>query len=215
MSSYLTFDTLGLKMSISEQNQRSEQEALTEKGKEVLAFCMKSLQTFGILDTLTEINKTLLDNRGEMGRQSRVDTQETRNLSRRDQTVLVSTSRVAVASVSLSWEANKKSVPLKIVASVAKTVDSTKPFQLTINYRENELASVDYPLFSTSFDDPTANPLTRDGDVPRWDVRGLADLDDNLGYFISREDLKRGIQERLDRACAYLTEQGLTKPVEI
>jgi len=175
---------------IAERNGASSQskqvlrddETFTELDKEVLARCDGAMHTFGVIESLREIHQKVLGGRGELSE---------------DSYLVVEKGRVAVTKATLSWSEENALEPAQISVSVNKVVGSSKPFELTMGSSQGL-------EFSTSIDTPEAVQLTRDGDIGRWDIRGIADLDDNLGFFSSPDELRKGLEDRLAKASAQL-----------
>lgn len=97
----------------------------------------------------------------------------------------------------LSWDNDDTSQSSQIHVTLSKRVSSSKPFDLVIQTSQGL-------QFATSFDDPTTNQLTRDGDIGRWDIRSAEDLDNEIGFYVTPDDLRKGIEERLAKAFALL-----------
>jgi hypothetical protein len=176
---------------IAERNGASSQskqvlrddETFTELDKEVLARCDGAMHTFGVIESLREIHQKVLGGRGELSE---------------DSYLVVEKDRVAVAKATLSLRREEGSMePRQISVSIKKVVGSNRPFELAIESSEDL-------EFSMSVDTPEADQLTRDGDIGRWDIRGIEDLDDNLGFFSSPDELRSGIEDRLAKVSVQL-----------
>lgn len=159
-----------------------DNEAMSELDRSILSRCVNAIHTFDVTESLNEIHQEVLTGRGEVSEDSYLE---------------VGKDRVAVAEAILSWQDENAVETIQIGVNIRKMVGSSRPFELTIESSEGM-------GFSASFDTPETDQLTRDGDIGRWDIRDASDLDDDLGFFSSPDDLKRGIEERLAKASAKL-----------
>lgn len=154
-----------------------------EPEKETLTRCFDTLHSFGVIGSLREINGTLLKEKGELIEDSYLEVDEE--------------NRIVKAVTSLSWLNENTNKISQIYVTLTKRINSSEPFDLEIRTSQGL-------QFSTSFDDPTASQLSRDGDTGRWDIRNVGDLDNELGFYVSPDDLRKGIEERLAKSYASL-----------
>lgn len=174
------------KCSASTQIVPENSDMLTELDKVALTRCKNAMQRFGMIDNLRDINEAILKSKGELSEDSYIEVEE---------------DRVAVANSTLLWRAEDTEKFSKIDVTITKRVENNQAFNLVIRLSTGL-------QFSTSIDDPAADQLSRDGDIGRWDIRTSEDWNNELGFYVTPDDLRKGVEERLAKAFA----QVITKP---
>ncbi len=174
---------------IAEKNRAASQarqvlrdDELTEVDKRILLRCVNAIYIYGITESLEEIHQKTLGGKGEVSEDAYLE---------------VGKDRMVMAEATISWQVENTDEPSRISVSVKKSVGSSRPFELVIESSEDL-------RFTTSIDTPEADAITRDGDIGRWDIRSIQDLDENLGFFSTPDSLRKGIEERLAIASAQL-----------